>query len=192
MGYYGTLTPTVILRNIIENPGWYTQYTPYQPEIAQGRLESLLNFQTMITDLTGMSIANASLLDEGTAAAEAMMMSFASAKDNVSASFLRSHASSDFQMTHQTLSLKKQKRNTFLVDSACHPQTIACVQSRAHPFGIKVVVVENLKFDFASHKGQRVAPPFGFLSTCTHPTFGGSLKHRRCVWSPRAVPQHLR
>jgi len=127
MGYHGSLTPTVILRNLMENPGWYTQYTPYQPEIAQGRLESLLNYQTMVKDLTGMDISNASLLDEGTAAAEAMMMSYSSMKEH---------------------------RSTLLVDSACHPQTIACVQSRAEPFGIKVVLVSNLKFDYDAHKGD--------------------------------------
>ncbi|KAF9084477.1 hypothetical protein BGX23_010498, partial [Mortierella sp. AD031] len=99
MGYTDVVVPNVILRNVMENPGWYTQYTPYQPEIAQGRLESLLNYQTMVTDLTGMSIANASLLDEGTAAAEAMIMCWAATKN---------------------------KKNTFFVDENCHPQTIAC------------------------------------------------------------------
>ncbi|MCB0154499.1 MAG: glycine dehydrogenase (aminomethyl-transferring), partial [Anaerolineae bacterium] len=110
MGYADCLTPPVILRNILENPGWYTQYTPYQAEIAQGRLEALLNFQTMITDLTGMDIANASMLDEGTAAAEAM-----------------------------TLCKRAQKRsstaNVFFVSELCHPQTIELVRTRAEPLG---------------------------------------------------------
>lgn len=119
-GYYNTFTPNVILRNIMENPGWYTQYTPYQPEISQGRLESLLNFQTMVTDLTGLDIANASLLDEGTAAAEAMMMAY----------------------THT-----KQTKHTFFVDKDCHAQTIACLKTRADPFNIKVVVGDFDKFD---------------------------------------------
>ncbi|KAK9461202.1 glycine cleavage system P-protein-domain-containing protein [Lipomyces oligophaga] len=111
-GYYGTIVPPVIQRNILECPEWYTSYTPYQPEISQGRLESLLNFQTMVTDLTGMSIANASLLDEATAAAEAMLLSFNSARG---------------------------KKKTFYVDPSLHPQTIACIRSRASPFNINIV-----------------------------------------------------
>ncbi|KAK9432844.1 glycine cleavage system P-protein-domain-containing protein [Lipomyces doorenjongii] len=111
-GYYGTIVPAVIQRNILECPEWYTSYTPYQPEISQGRLESLLNYQTLVTDLTGMSIANASLLDEGSAAAEAMLLSF-----------------------HST----RGKKKTFYVDASVHPQTLACIQSRALVFGIKIV-----------------------------------------------------
>ncbi|MDX1529599.1 MAG: glycine dehydrogenase (aminomethyl-transferring), partial [Gammaproteobacteria bacterium] len=114
MGYYGTVTPAVILRNVLENPGWYTAYTPYQAEVSQGRLEVLLNFQQAVMDLTGLEIANASLLDEATAAAEAMSMS-----KRVN---------------------KRSKSNTFFVSSECHPQTIAVVQTRARPLDIEVVV----------------------------------------------------
>ena len=118
MGYYGTITPTVILRNILENPGWYTQYTPYQAEIAQGRLESLLNFQTMIIDLTGMEIANASLLDEATAAAESMHLMHAS----------------------RTAIATKNDAHTLFVSDTCFPQTIELLQTRAEPLGITVRV----------------------------------------------------
>ena len=121
MGYHGTITPPVIQRNILENPGWYTQYTPYQAEIAQGRLEALVNFQTMVAELTGLELANSSLLDEGTAAAEAMTMCRA---------------------------IKNGKGTRFLVADDCHPQTIAVVQTRAEPLGIEVVVGDPAGFEF--------------------------------------------
>jgi glycine dehydrogenase len=120
MGYYDTITPPVIQRNVLENPGWYTQYTPYQAEISQGRLEALLNFQTMASELTGLDISNASMLDEATAAAEAMTMS------------------------HRL----KDGRNMFFISEACHPQTIEVVRSRAHALNIEVVIGNHEMFEF--------------------------------------------
>ena len=117
LGYYGTLTPSVILRNVLENPGWYTPYTPYQAEVAQGRLEALLNFQTMVQDLTAMEVANASVLDEATAAAEAMAM------------------------LHRIRARRPGPADRFLVSAGCFPQTIDVVGGRAEPLGIDVVVV---------------------------------------------------
>ena len=122
MGFHDTITPSPILRNVFENPVWYTAYTPYQPEISQGRLESLLNFQTMIADLTGMQISNASLLDEGTAAAEALAMAYSACK--------------------------KSDVNAFLVHPAMHPHVIEVLQTRSEPLGLEMIICEPSKYDF--------------------------------------------
>ncbi|MFK7908002.1 MAG: aminomethyl-transferring glycine dehydrogenase, partial [Chitinophagales bacterium] len=125
LGYYGTITPPAIQRNVFENPGWYTQYTPYQAEIAQGRLEALLNFQTMVSDLTGMELANASLLDEGTAAAEAMQMAY--------------------RLKNKR---KKQLRNVFFVDKSCLQTTIEVLKSRAEPLEVEIEVGDFQTYEF--------------------------------------------
>ena len=124
MGYYDTHVPNVIKRNILENPAWYTAYTPYQAEIAQGRLEALINFQTLVSDLTGMELANASLLDEGTAAAEAMSM-----------------------LLGQRKGAKRKEANVFFVSDLCHPQTIDVLKTRAEPIGVEVVVGDHNEVD---------------------------------------------
>ena len=134
MGYYDALVPNVIKRNILENPGWYTAYTPYQAEIAQGRLEALINFQTTVSDLTGMELANASLLDEGTAAAEAMSMLFGQRKGK-----------------------KRKEADVFFVSELCHPQTIEVLQTRAEPIDVEVRVGDHNELDVTDPK------LFGFL-----------------------------
>ena len=133
LGYYDTATPGVIQRNILENPGWYTAYTPYQAEISQGRLEALLNFQTVVTELTGMQIANASMLDEGTAAAEAMML------------------------CHRMKLGEQAGTSAFFVSDKCHPQTIDIVRTRAKPLQVSVVTGDHRTFDFTA------TPVFGVL-----------------------------
>ncbi len=149
MGYSDCFTPPVIQRNILENPGWYTAYTAYQAEISQGRLEALLNFQTMVADLTGLPIANASLLDEATAAAEAMHM-------------LHGLAPATAEV---------DRGGTFLIADGCHPQTIEVVRTRARPLGIEVKVGDPAAFDFAADK------PFGLL--LQYPTTDGALPDYR-------------
>ncbi|MFN3240503.1 MAG: aminomethyl-transferring glycine dehydrogenase [Planctomycetota bacterium] len=134
LGYHGTVTPAVIQRNILENPGWYTQYTPYQAEISQGRLEALLNFQTLILDLTGLEVANSSLLDEATAAAEGMAMCY------------RLHKNDDAR--------------TFFVDDNVHPQTLAVLRTRAEPLGIEIEVGDHRSVQFgAEHFGVLLQYP---------------------------------
>ena len=134
-GYYDTIVPPVILRNVLENPGWYTAYTPYQAEIAQGRLEMLLNFQTLCSDLTGLPMSVASLLDESSAAAEAMQMCFA-------------------------LKGKRGKRNKFFISQDVHPQTIALIETRASAIGIEIRVGNHSEADLSCsssrHKPTRV------------------------------------
>ena len=126
MGYYDCIVPNVIKRNILENPGWYTAYTPYQAEIAQGRMEALINYQTMVSDLTGMDIANASLLDEGTAASEAMAMFYRLRKG------------------------EKKSANKFFVSSKVYPQTLDIMKTRSVPLGIELVIGEVDQFDYSN------------------------------------------
>ncbi|HVN50686.1 MAG TPA: glycine dehydrogenase, partial [Acidimicrobiales bacterium] len=137
MGYSGTITPPVIQRNVLEDPAWYTAYTPYQPEISQGRLEALLNFQTMVCDLTGMELANASLLDEGTAAAEAMAM---------------------------CRRLTPKAGPVFVVDADCHPQTVEVVRTRARPLGIEVELRGGAELAAVADAADLPAGTFGVLA----------------------------
>ena len=158
LGYYGTVTPPVLLRNLLEQPGWYTPYTPYQAEVAQGRLEALLTFQTMVEDLTGMEVANASLLDEATAAAEAM------------------------SMLHRLQANRRRGANRFLVSADCFPQTIGVVRGRAEPLGIRVELVDLERLhqvDAGSVEGTAEDDVFGIL--VQSPDASGRLRDLRQV-----------
>jgi glycine dehydrogenase len=155
MGYYNTILPGVIQRNILENPGWYTAYTPYQAEISQGRLEALLNFQTVISELTGMEIANASLLDEATAAAEAMIMLYNSrSRDAI-----------------------KKGANKFLVSDRCFPQTIDVLKNRATPLGIELLIGDHQKADLSdAFFGVMIQYPDGYGHIEDHSGFVDQAK----------------
>ncbi len=160
LGYYGTNTPPVIQRNILENPGWYTSYTPYQAEISQGRLEALLNFQTMISDLTGLPIANASLLDEATGAAEAMIMAYNS----------------------RPRDLVKQNASKFFVSADLFPQTIAVIQTRAIPLGIEVVIGSHKNFDCqGGFFGGIVQYPDQYGEINDYRDFVSTLHQHQCI-----------
>lgn len=159
MGYYDILTPSVIQRNILENPGWYTAYTPYQAEIAQGRLEMLVNFQTMIVDLTGMELANASLLDEATAAAEAMNMIYALRKSD------------------------KKNADLFFVSDRCHPQTIEVLKTRAEPLNIQIEVGDHNRLDVKRDElfGVLLQYPATDGNVCDYTELIGNLHENHCL-----------
>ena len=155
LGYHPTITPAVIQRNILENPGWYTAYTPYQAEISQGRLEALFNFQTVVTDLTGMELANASLLDESTAAAEAMSLLYAA----------------------RSRDQKKNNSNSFFVSEDVLPQTLALLETRSEPIGIKLVVGNASTFNFTSEFfGAFFQYPGKFGALCNLPELVEKVK----------------
>src|SRR5437773_6034373 len=153
MGYYHSFTPQVIQRNIVENPGWYTAYTPYQPEIAQGRLEALLNFQTMVADLTALPITNASLLDEATAAAEAMHLTEAVARPPAGVT------------------------PVFMIADGCHPQTIAVVRTRAEARGVQTVVADPTGFNFRTMVADLTALPITNASLLDEATAAAEAMH---------------
>nr|HPI87073.1 glycine dehydrogenase (aminomethyl-transferring) [Bacteroidales bacterium] len=160
LGYYNTITPPVIVRNILENPGWYTSYTPYQAEISQGRLEALLNYQTMIADLTGLPIANASLLDEATAAAEAMIMAYNSRQRE----------------------LVKRNAHKFFVSASVFPQTAEVIKTRAIPLGIEIVQGDHREIEFAEDFfGGLVQYPDQFGLICSYDDFVQKVHERQGI-----------
>ena len=168
-GYYGTHTPGVILRNILENPAWYTAYTPYQAEISQGRMEALVNFQTMVCDLTAMPIANASMLDEATAAAEAMTLAKRSVKSKSNRFVVAGDAHPQTIEVIQTraaplgievlLANSLEEWNQLIISGDCHPQTIEVIQTRAAPLGLAVKVVRSVTNGWPPSARTTTSPP---------------------------------